>query len=182
MTIWPEFSKIEHEADNKLILVNSYAILEIKGDDTVKFLQGQCSADVNSMSAGESLPGAICTVKGRVITSFIATKTNEAILLLMPRELVSSTTEYLKKYAAFYKVELNQWLHPCAIANTEGANLPEELYIPCNFQFGDTEFHTGLLNQTQSESLIELLQSPKSSSIKLRPLARQLVNGRLAIA
>lgn len=159
MTTWPEFSNIGSETDSALALVDSYAVLEIKGDDTVKFLQGQCSADVQAMAEGESLPGAICTVKGRVITSFVATRTSQSILLLMPRELVPSTAEYLKKYAAFYKVELNQWLHPCVIANTHKSNLSKELYTACDFRFGDTVFHAGLLNQTQSEHLEELLQS-----------------------
>lgn len=159
MTTWPEFSNIKSETDSALALVNLYAVLEIKGDDTVKFLQGQCSADVQAMAEGESLPGAVCTVKGRVITSFVATKTNHSILLLMPRELVSSTAEYLKKYAAFYKVELNQWLHPCVIASKHKPDLPQELYTACDFRLGPADFHAGLLNQAQSERLVEFLQS-----------------------
>lgn len=159
MTTWPESSNITSQSESALAHVNSHAILDVKGEDAVKFLQGQCSADIQAMAAGESLPGAICTVKGRVITSFIATKTAESVLLLMPRELVTPTADYLKKYAAFYKVELCLWLHPCVIANTHRSDLPKELYTSCDFQLGETEFHAGLLNAAQSESLIELLQS-----------------------
>ncbi len=96
MTNWPDPSTNQVPTDGALTFVNTYAVLEVTGEDTEKFLQGQCSADIGSLAIGESVPGSICTVKGRVITSFIATKTNESVLLLIPRVLLPTTKEYLK--------------------------------------------------------------------------------------
>ncbi len=167
MTNWPEFSDIESESGNHLTLINAFALLEVKGADSVKFLQGQCSADMESLGAGASLPGAICTVKGRVVTTFFATQKDDSVFLVMPRNLVAVTADYLKKYAAFYKVELNQWLHPCIVANTNEADLPEGLYHPCHVQLGDSSFHLGILNTEQSEKLIALLQSGDIANLQL---------------
>jgi len=152
-------STIEAPTDGSLLLINAYAVLEVIGEDTEKFLQGQCSADIGSLAIGESFPGSICTVKGRVITSFIATKTSRSVLLLIPRVLVPTTNEYLKKYAAFFKVSLNQWLHPCVIANPKTGQIPEHLYISCDFHLGKQDFHVGILDQASLHKLEDLLPS-----------------------
>ncbi len=169
MTNWPDPSTNQVPTDGALTFVNTYAVLEVTGEDTEKFLQGQCSADIGSLAIGESVPGSICTVKGRVITSFIATKTNESVLLLIPRVLVPTTKEYLKKYAAFFKVSLNQWLHPCVIANPKSGQLPESLYVSCNFRLGEQGFHAGLLDQASYQKLADLLPSDQDKENQPAP-------------
>ena len=167
MTNWPDLSTNETTTDDALALINAYAVLDVSGEDTEKLLQGQCSADIGALAIGESVPGSICTVKGRVITSFIATKTSASVLLLMPRDLVSITTDYLKKYAAFFKVSLNQWLHPCVIANPQSNQLPQDLYIACDFQLGNHSFHAGILDQPGHQKLIDFLQSSQEQEKQL---------------
>ena len=171
MTNWPDLSTNETSADDAFALVNAYAVLEITGEDTEKFFQGQCSADIGTLAIDESVPGSICTVKGRVITSFIATKTKVSVLLLIPRDLVTTTNDYLKKYAAFFKVSLNQWLHPCVIANPKSGQLPEDLYTSCEFQLGKQRFHVGILNQANHQKLLDLLQSAQDKENQLAPEA-----------
>jgi len=82
-------------------------ILQVSGPDTDKLLQGQLTCDINLLTPGASLPGALCEIKGRMITSFTGLRPQgDTVLLVMARELVAITLETLKKYAAFYKAKL----------------------------------------------------------------------------
>ena len=101
---WPEIKPLSPASDIQdgqswISLLNNQSVLEIKGSDAVKFLQGQCTADIEKLAINSSVPGAICTVKGRVLSSFTITRIDDALLLKMPSTLVALTADYLKKYA-----------------------------------------------------------------------------------
>ncbi|QRV24991.1 YgfZ/GcvT domain-containing protein [Marinomonas foliarum] len=80
--------------------------LRVSGPDAKKFLQGQITCDINTLSAYSGLYGAICNIKGRIITNFYLVQSNEDILMLMAKDLVEKTLLHLKKYAVFFKTEL----------------------------------------------------------------------------
>ena len=113
------------------VLLDSQAILCIQGEDAVKFLQGQCTADVAALEVGQSTFGAICTNKGRVISNFRVLKTSDSLLLRMSSDVVKPTLESIEKYAAFFKAELSAWVAPSvAILNTDGTQPFDEKTIP----------------------------------------------------
>ena len=80
--------------------------LRVSGPDAKKFLQGQITCDIHALSADSGLYGAICNIKGRIITNFYIVQSNEDILMLMAKDLVEKTVLHLKKYAVFFKTEL----------------------------------------------------------------------------
>jgi folate-binding protein YgfZ len=81
-----------------------YGLLSIKGPDTAKFLQGQTTCDINSLSDSNSVFGAFCTPKGRMVTSFlIARKNSEHYLLRMRRDIVETSQATFGKYIVFSK-------------------------------------------------------------------------------
>ncbi|REG82841.1 YgfZ/GcvT domain-containing protein [Marinomonas pollencensis] len=82
-------------------------ILRIQGSDAKKLLQGQTSCDMTKLSADHALYGAICSIKGRIISNFYAVQVEEDILLIMNEALLETTLNQLKKYAVFFKAELN---------------------------------------------------------------------------
>ena len=85
----------------------SKGVILVEGPDTEKLLQGQLTCDINQLSDEHALKGALCDVKGRMISSLICMTTmSGATLLIMHRELVEITLATLKKYAVFYKVTL----------------------------------------------------------------------------
>jgi len=77
-----------------------------------RFLQGQCTADLTKLTLGESTPGAICNIKGRVIGTFRVTLVKDGLLLRLAADLVESLMATLSKYAAFFKVTLTHWPTP----------------------------------------------------------------------
>lgn len=82
-------------------------VLRVSGPDTKKLLQGQTTCDMNKLSQDTGLYGAICSIKGRIISSFYIVQSNDDdVLMLMAKNLVEKTLLHLKKYAVFFKAEL----------------------------------------------------------------------------
>lgn len=86
------------------------SLLEISGPDSAKFMQGQMTCDINSVSTDTSQLGAACTPKGRIYTSFRLWQThNEAApqyLLRMRHDIIESTLSTLGKYIVFFKSKM----------------------------------------------------------------------------
>ncbi|MFG6177334.1 YgfZ/GcvT domain-containing protein [Halomonas sp. THAF12] len=82
-------------------------ILDVSGDDAERFLQGQTSAQV-SLADGHFAPlTCFCTPKGRVLVNAQLWRVAEGhYRLLMHRSLVARLHDHLKKFAPFYKAEL----------------------------------------------------------------------------
>lgn len=78
------------------------------GPDARQFLQGQVSCDVNALQATLSLRGALCNLKGRVITDFRLLLEGEDCLLQVQSGMAAMVLQTLQKYAVFSKVELTQ--------------------------------------------------------------------------
>jgi len=55
---------------NCLADLSHTTLVEFSGTDTVKFLQGQMTCDVQEVDEGHSRPGAWCNTKGRVLMDF----------------------------------------------------------------------------------------------------------------
>jgi hypothetical protein len=81
-------------------------VLRVSGLDAKKFLQGQTTCDLNKLSQTNGLYGAICSIKGRIISNFYLVQRNDDVLMLMTKDLVEKTLLHLKKYAVFFKTEL----------------------------------------------------------------------------
>jgi folate-binding Fe-S cluster repair protein YgfZ len=47
-------------------------LIELRGEDSLKFLQGQVTCDLNTLEPNQVLSGSHCTPKGRVIFLFSA--------------------------------------------------------------------------------------------------------------
>jgi folate-binding protein YgfZ len=91
---------------SKLCALEHYGFLGITGKDCVKFLQGYATCDLQTLNNGRLAMGAICNIKGRMLTSFLILKQDDTLLLRMHRPLVSRTIEFLGQYIVFSKAEL----------------------------------------------------------------------------
>lgn len=85
----------------------TWGVITVAGKDTIKFLQGQLTQDINNISKNTAALSAYLTPKGRVITDFVILSLNlETVLLVMPNSLIPTLLEKLGKYALFSKVTL----------------------------------------------------------------------------
>jgi folate-binding protein YgfZ len=94
------------QSENFISILSHYGLLAINGLDAAKFLQGQTTCDVNSIDIETSCPGAYCTPKGRMLTSFLlAQQGKQSYLMRMRHPLVETTNNVLSKYIVFSKAE-----------------------------------------------------------------------------
>lgn len=132
-------------------------IIAARGPDTRKLLQGQLTCDMEQLTPGNPLTGALCTVKGRTISNFSVIATGEnAVYLVCHRGLVEATLETLKKYAVFYKTELSDesdHYHCLGMAGVDPGTLPGELVT---YPVTDNR-HTCLVSPDQARTLWQQL-------------------------
>jgi folate-binding protein YgfZ len=89
-----------------LLPLPSLAVLSLAGPETLKFLQGQTTADFREVEKGRVLPGAVCSLKGRVLFSFLAVPHGADADLVLPADQMEATKTHLGKYAVFNKTTL----------------------------------------------------------------------------
>ena len=93
----------------KLIELNYLTTLRFSGEGALELLQGQLTCDMEKVSEQNSCLGALCNIKGRVISSFLVTSGKKSgFNLIGPKETIIKTHETLKKYLPFYKVKGEQ--------------------------------------------------------------------------
>jgi hypothetical protein len=108
--MWPEsiINQITPESqllpDKFICPLTSYSIIEVKGEEAAKFLQGQLSCDVHQASETQFCLGTHNTPKGRIISSFrfFAPKA-QCYWLLMAADLAETALKALNKYIVFSK-------------------------------------------------------------------------------
>lgn len=83
-------------------------LIELRGQDSIKFLQGQVTCDLHQLKNDKVIRGCHCTPKGRVIFLFSAmAKGNDYIVLETHPSIVDTAIASLKKYAVFFKTEIS---------------------------------------------------------------------------
>lgn len=95
-------------ATARIFALREHRVARIEGPDAAKFLQGQCTNDVDALGIGESQLSAHCNHKGRVISSFILSRESDSSFLLRFRENLADTAmAALQKYLVFSKATLS---------------------------------------------------------------------------
>ena len=89
-----------------LIELNHFGFLEVAGKEAEKFLQGYTTCDLESLNENSVKLGAICDIKGRMITSFLIIIHDKKFVLRMNKDLVEKTISFLQKYIIFSKADL----------------------------------------------------------------------------
>ena len=81
--------------------------IKLSGPDSGKFLQGQVTCDMDSLSPSNSVTGAHCTFKGRMVFLFTAHSDGDGDIILETHpSVIDSALASLKKYAVFFKTEI----------------------------------------------------------------------------
>lgn len=103
-----ETPELAYGGDTQLADLTPWGLLTIKGPDTLKFLQGQLSCDVQMLQDNISTLGAHCTHQGRAISCFRAFMLDsDAVALSMPNAIMASASTALAKYIVFSKAEID---------------------------------------------------------------------------
>jgi len=89
-------------------------LINIKGPDAAKFLQGQLTCDINELNNVQALPGAYCTPQGRIRANFIIFQQGDNdFLRILPESQVAFLIDALAPFVAFFKCTIEdvsrQW-------------------------------------------------------------------------
>lgn len=101
------FEPCSADAGKALCAVSDHGLLSVTGNDAERFLQGQATCDMKSVSETQTSLGAFCNPHGRVITTFRAMKRG-GYLLLMPAVLLPALKQRLQKYVLRSDVGLEE--------------------------------------------------------------------------
>src|SRR5579885_660864 len=94
------------DAPPLLGLLPHLGVLQFSGPDAQQFLQGQLSNDTRPLAQGLPVFGAYSSPQGRVLALIYLLPHTSGILGVLPRELVLSTLERLKKFVLRAKVKI----------------------------------------------------------------------------
>ena len=86
---------------------SSHKIIRIQGKDSLEFLQGQLSNDLELIEKEKLQKNVICNTKGRIIALLWVKKIDdESFELILENTIAERAFETLKKYKVFYKSEM----------------------------------------------------------------------------
>ncbi len=111
----------------------SFHVLKISGPDQQKFLQGQLTCDVATLTSERFLRGAQCDAKGKMWGTFHLLQAGEDLLWLAFRDELQASLAQLKKYGVFSKVSFTEAQQDYAvfgIGGEDSARLLSELGYP----------------------------------------------------
>jgi len=139
-------------------------LIQFKGSDAEKFLQGQLTCDVTALTEDRIQPGAYCSPQGRIRANFFLVQTSaDVYLMILPTDQVSFLLETMTPYVAFFQTEMSD-----VTAEFEIMGISEELTSEKNaIQWSDALDLQQPVNQWQRTSQNNL------SCIKLPSLLSQ---------
>lgn len=89
-----------------LISLEDWALVTLNGADTVKYLQGQVTADIEKLAADQHVLCAHCDAKGKMWSNLRLFQQGEGFAYLQRRSVLDSQLAEIKKYAVFSKVSI----------------------------------------------------------------------------
>lgn len=98
-------TQAQHPA-HLLTTTSDFNLIRVHGPDSVRFLQGQLSCNVTSVTAGQTARGALCNLKGRVISDLRVLADADQLYLQTTGDMANLILNTLAKYKVFFKTDL----------------------------------------------------------------------------
>lgn len=89
-----------------LISLEDWALVTLNGPDTVKYLQGQVTADIDALPADRHVLCGHCDAKGKMWSNLRLFHRGEGFAYLERRSVLDSQLAEIKKYAVFSKLTI----------------------------------------------------------------------------
>ena len=85
-------------SDAQLFRLVSRSVIEVAGDDRVRWLDGMISADVQALGAGQGAWGLLLTRQGRIVADLHVLAREESLWLELERSIAETVKERLESY------------------------------------------------------------------------------------
>ena len=103
--------------------LDDFGLLTISGPEASKFLQGQVTCDVDSLSDNNIIHGAHCTAKGRTVANFDLIKVEERLYLRLPKNAIDGLQSSLDKYIVFSKADCQNLSDDYQLIGLQGSEI-----------------------------------------------------------
>lgn len=90
-----------------MVFFQQQGLVQVSGKQAASFLQGQITADIQTIDQGHCPLTAICNAKGRVLYTLRVIPHQSDYLLLLPKSMVTPAIHDLQKYARLSRVSLS---------------------------------------------------------------------------
>jgi folate-binding protein YgfZ len=90
----------------------SLGIIDLRGEDRVRFLHGMVSNDIEKLAAGQGCHAAMLTTKGKLLADFVVLAEPERLRLLLDVSLLDKIRAHLDKHIVMDDVELEAAVTP----------------------------------------------------------------------
>jgi folate-binding protein YgfZ len=135
--------------------LGQFASLALAGADARKFLQGQCSSNINHLTPTAGQSSCCCTPKGHVVANFDLLDHNDIVYLHLYHDLLQPLKQHLSKYIVFSKATLadasNQWIK-IGVWGPKAHTAVSLIATPPNSKLGVTPFANGMLVATSASA------------------------------
>jgi len=81
-------------------------VISVSGEDAARFLHGQLTNDIEHLAADHLPLAGYCTAKGRLLATFRVWRDEQAVHLLLPRELLPAVLKRLSMFVLRAKAKL----------------------------------------------------------------------------
>lgn len=158
-----------HPDKNYLFDLSYQGIVQVTGEKSLEFLQGQLTCDMNLLSDIQMVQGAQCNLKGRILSMLDLIKWNN-IQIIFPKDLIEMTIHSLRNTAQLARVTLkedSQWTILGFYLQNDQNLLPDTTFFPnqkhafckqssfCYYHLGNG-FYVFILSKNQAVELIDL--------------------------
>ena len=92
--------------DGMVAALTHLGVLAVSGADAETFLHSQLTNDVQELSLGAMHLGGYCSPKGRLLATLLIWKSNDGVMLVMPRELLPGIQKRLQMFVLRSKVTI----------------------------------------------------------------------------
>jgi folate-binding protein YgfZ len=148
--------------------ISNKGIIQLNGEERVKYLQGQVTADISKLDEDHALLACHCDFKGKMWSVFYTLNWQDSILLIPHVSTLEKSLAELNKYGVFAKVEItdqtNNW-NITAGAGSQIENAITTLFggLPTNNNAVIANEYGMVLSITQPHQRYLVLQ-PKTAS------------------
>jgi folate-binding protein YgfZ len=125
----PSAAPIASSADlHGAACLSRLGVIRVQGADAASFLHGQLTQDFALLGLAEARLAAFCSVKGRMLASFVGFKSApDEILLVCHRDLLAATLKRLSMFVLRAKAKLSDASEDFQVWGLVGATVPSGL-------------------------------------------------------
>ena len=104
----PALPSLSELPPSYFIHLAEFGAISLAGEEQSKYLQGQVTCDVNSITDSSVITGAHCDAKGKVFSVFRLINRYSHHLLIQPKASIAASLLELNKFGVFAKVDITQ--------------------------------------------------------------------------